>query len=224
MLALKLVSLLFLALAVVGLNLQSSHDPYFPSPITFQITNTYSLPVVNYLQWSDFTGLGGNFTVGSHNALLISYNLQLSTNSTDYFVARLLIDGVEDPRFRTISSGSNLHSNSATLPVYLGEGTHSAKVQFRSVGAVINLPYEDWEQAFLQINYLWSGSPICHHFSVKLSSKSYLVQSDFICLRWLLLCIFLVNLLECLYWKFEGEFLVDLTDIWIFELKKVYLN
>jgi len=47
MLALKLVSLLFLALAVVGLNLQSSHNPYFPSPITFKITDTYSLPVVN---------------------------------------------------------------------------------------------------------------------------------------------------------------------------------
>jgi len=92
--------------------------------------------------------------VGSRNVLLISYSLQLFTSSSDYFVARLLIDGVEDPRFRTISAGSGFHSNSATLPVYLGDGTHSVKVQFRSVGAVTNVPYEDWEQAFVQINYL----------------------------------------------------------------------
>jgi len=156
MIALKLVTLLFLALAVVGLNVQSSHQNHHEhrSSVTFKITETYSLPSAPANIWSDFPGLAGDFEVGWHN-VLVSYNIQTYTASTSYFVVRVLIDGEEDSRFRTISAGTVFKSLSITLPVYLNEGTHSIKVQFRCVGAVTNVPYEDWEQAFLQINYLW---------------------------------------------------------------------
>jgi len=61
--ALKLVAFLFLALAVVSLNLKSSHNEQLKT-VTFKVTNTYSLPVADQYVWSDFPGLAGEFIVG----------------------------------------------------------------------------------------------------------------------------------------------------------------
>jgi len=75
--------------------------------------------------------------------------VQTWSAANSYLVGRLLIDGVEDPRFRVISSGGVEKSIVATLPVYLSRGRHSVKLQFRSSAPIRNIEFQDWNQAYV---------------------------------------------------------------------------
>jgi len=139
--------------------------------------------------------------------VLISYSVQTWSAANSYLVGRLLIDGAEDPRFRVISSGGVEKSIVATLPVYLSRGRHSVKLQFRSSAPIRNIEFQDWNQAYVQINYLWSKPPNYHQLFRSINDKHHESNHDFSLLSlFSIFNIFCKNELQSLRWTFESEF------------------
>ena len=84
-----------------------------------KLDTSYSLINAGPTVWSEFPMLKGTFILTVSQYVDITYSIQnYSFEPCELFI-RLIIDGVEHERFRTVSAGSKYHSNQMSLPVWL---------------------------------------------------------------------------------------------------------
>jgi len=84
-----------------------------------KIDTSYSLINAGPAVWSEFPILKGTFTLTVAQYVDIIYSIQTYSFEPCELFIRLIIDGVEHERFRTVSAGSKYHSNQMSLPVWL---------------------------------------------------------------------------------------------------------
>ena len=84
-----------------------------------KLDTSYSLINAGSTVWSEFPMLKGTFFLTVSQYVDITYSIQSYSFEPCELFIRLIIDGVEHERFRTVSAGSKYHSNHMSLPVWL---------------------------------------------------------------------------------------------------------
>ena len=115
------------------------------------ITYTYSLQSTN--TWQQFPDMNIQFRLKYPQFVSIDYNIVLWTNGNNYLCTRVMVDNVENRRFRSTTGDTRLHSNSQSQKVWMEAGLHWARVEFKNSGTISNQNLQDWNGAFFKVEY-----------------------------------------------------------------------
>lgn len=88
------------------------------------VTQTYSLPTVPLYTWQPFPDMTIQFRLYYAQYVDIDYNIVLWTNGNHYLCTRVIVDKVENRRFRATTGDTKFHTNFQSHRVWLTAGLH----------------------------------------------------------------------------------------------------